>query len=165
MEQLMQNRQWLVDFLKMSPDEAREFVYFSNLIKLWFCRRYTGKLKYELILHDGQPISDKESSYKEILSAVNLMEYTRENYLKDVDNGFYCTNYIRAWIFQSQLKEHIYRKFGYDWYKKKKTGFFLRELWSYGQKYSASEVLSQLDFERLDISYLIDSLIDGIRNF
>ena len=165
MEQLMQNRQWLVDFLKMSPELAREFVYFSNLVKLWFCRRYAGKLKYELTLHNGKPIDGKDSIYKEILSDVNLMEYPEENYLRDVDGGFYCTNYIRAWIFQSQLKEYMYRKFDYNWYKKKKAGLFLKELWSYGQKYSASEVLSQLDFKSLDISYLIDSLIDGIRNF
>ena len=165
MEQLMQNREWLMDFLKMSSEQAREFVYFSNLVKLWFCRRYAGKLKYELILHDDKPISGKESSYKEILSAVNLMKYTKETYLKDVDDSFYCTNYIRAWIFQSQLKEYMYRKFDYNWYRKKKAGLFLKEHWSCGQKYSVSEVLSQLDFKSLDISYLIDSLTDEIRNF
>lgn len=165
MEQLMQNRKWLVDFLSMSPDEAGEFVYFSSLIKLWFCRRYAGKLKYELILHDGSPIEDKESIYKQILSSVNLMEYPQETYLKDVDEGFYCTNYIRAWIFQSQLKEYIYRKFGRGWYKKKAAGSFLSELWYYGQKYSAEEILSQLGFDKMDIGFLINSLTDIIKNF
>ena len=165
LEQLMQNRQWLVDFLRMSPAEAEEFVYFSKLIKLWFCRRYAGKLKYELILHDGKPISGKDSKYREILSSVNLMEYPEENYLKDVDEGFYCTNYIRAWVFESQIKDYMHRKFGYDWYRKKKAGFFLREIWSYGQKYSASEVLSQLGLNKLDINYLIDSLTGDIKSF
>ena len=165
LEQLMQNRQWLVDFLRMSPAEAEEFVYFSKLIKLWFCRRYAGKLKYELILHDGKPISGKDSKYREILSSVNLMEYPEENYLKDVDEGFYCTNYIRAWVFESQIKDYMHRKFGYDWYRKKKAGFFLRELWSYGQKYSAPEVLSQLGLNKLDINYLIDSLTGDIKSF
>lgn len=165
MEQLMQNRNWLIDFLKMSSDQAREFVYFSSLVKLWFCRRYAGKLRYELILHDGKPINGKDSIYKKILSTVSLMEYTGENYLRDVDGGFYCTNYIRAWIFQSQLKEYMYRKFDYDWYKKKKAGLFLKELWSCGQKYSIAEILSQLGFDKMDINYLISSLIDGIKSF
>src|SRR3989304_4749571 len=142
MEQLMQNRDWLIDFLKMPGEAAEEFVYFSNLIKLWFCRRYAGKLRYELILHDGKPLNGKDLIYKEILSGVNLMDYPAVNYLRDVDNGFYCTNYIRAWIFQSQLKEYIYKKFGRGWYKNKKAGLFLRELWNYGQKYSADEILS-----------------------
>ncbi|HJX02058.1 MAG TPA: hypothetical protein VJ348_02645, partial [Candidatus Humimicrobiaceae bacterium] len=112
MEQLMQNRDWLIDFLKMPGEAGEEFVYFSNLVKLWFCRRYAGKLRYELILHDGKPLNGKDLIYKEILSGVNLMEYPAVNYLRDVDNGFYCTNYIRAWIFQAQLKEYIYEKFG-----------------------------------------------------
>ncbi len=165
MEQLMQNRQWLVDFLKMDKIQAGEFVYFSNLVKLWFCRRYAGKLKYELILHNGEPVNGKESDYKEILSNVNLMDYPAENYLRDVDDGFYCTNYIRAWIFQSQLREYMYRKFDYSWYKKKKAGSFLKELWGYGQKYSINEILSQLGLDRMDIDYLINSLTDEIKNF
>ena len=165
MELLMQNREWLMDFPGMDKDTAREFAYFSNLLKLWCCRRYAGKLKYELILHDGDPIRGKESIYREILSKVNLMEYSEENYLRDVDDGFYCADYIRAWIFQSQLKVYIYDKFGYNWYKKKEAGSFLRELWSYGQKYTAEEVLSQLGYDRIDVSYLIDSLTEDIKKF
>lgn len=165
MELLMQNREWLMDFPGMDKDVAREFAYFSNLLKLWFCRRYAGKLKYELVLHDGSPIKGKESIYREILSKVNLMEYPEEDYLRDVDDGFYCADYIRAWIFQSQLKVYIYDKFGYNWYKKKKAGSFLKELWNYGQKYTADEVLSQLGFGGIDVNYLIGSLTDDIRNF
>ncbi len=165
LEHFMQNSQWLGDFLNMSPDEACEFVYFSSLIKLWFCRRYAGKLKYELILHDGSPIKGKDSIYRQILSSVNLMEYPEESYLKDVDEGFYCTNYIRAWIFQSQLEEYIYRKFGRGWYKKKAAGSFLKELWYYGQKYSAEEIMSQLGFDKMNIDCLINSLTDIIKSF
>jgi hypothetical protein len=165
LEQLMQNSKWLVDFLNMSPDEAGEFVYFSSLIKLWFCRRYAGKLKYELTLHDGSPIDEKDLIYRQILSSANLMEYPEETYLKDVDEGFYCTNYIRAWIFQSQLEEYIYKKFGRDWYKKKKAGSFLKELWHYGQKYSPEGILSQLGFDRMNIDYLIDKLTGVIRSY
>ena len=93
------------------------------------------------------------------------MEYPAVNYLRDVDNGFYCANYIRAWIFQSQLEEYIYEKFGRCLYKNKKAGLFLKELWNYGQKYSADEILSQLGFERMNIDYLINSLIDEIKVF
>ncbi len=165
LEQLMQNPAWISDFLGMDNQEARQFVYFSNLVKLWFCRRYAGKLKYELILHDGGSVSGREASYKEILSSANLMEYSEVDYLRDVDEGFYCTNYIRAWVFQSQLRDHMEEKFGYQWYRKKKAGLFLRELWDLGQKYPAAEILSQLGFKGLDINYLIDSLTRGIKSF
>ncbi|MEA2016257.1 MAG: hypothetical protein U9O59_06095 [Actinomycetota bacterium] len=163
MEELMQNKQWLVDFTGMDSEQAGEFVRFSNLIKLWFCRRYAGKLKYELALHNGEPIGGRDSLYREILSGVTLMEYPPESYLKDVDDGFYCTCYIKAWIFQAQLKEYLYGKFGYTWYKNKKAGSFLKELWSYGQKYMAEEILSQLESGKMDVVCLIDSLMEGIK--
>ncbi len=165
MEQLMQNKRWLADFFGMDKDQAGEFVYFSNLVKLWFLRRYAGKLEYELILHDGSQLGGKDAVYKDILSEVNQMDYTEKSYLKDVDEGFYCINYIKAWIFQAQLKEYMHRKFGYNWYRKKEAGSFLKELWSSGQKYSVNEILSSLGFDVLNVDYLIESLMDEIKSF
>ncbi len=162
LENLMQNRDWLVYFLKMSPEDAGEFVYFSNIMKLWFCRRYAGKLKYEFILHGSDPISGKDALYSQILTDANLMQYSTTDYLKDIDDSFYCVNYIRAWIFEAQLKDHMHQKFGYGWFRQKKAGDFLKELWSYGQKYDPVEVLQQLGYKDLDINYLIYSLIEEI---
>ena len=162
MENLMQNKEWLVYFLKMSPEDAREFVYFSNVAKLWCCRRYAGKLKYEFILHGSDPISGKDAIYSQILTAANLMQYPKADYLKDVDDSFYCANYIRAWIFEAQLKNHMHQKFGYGWFRQKKAGDFLKELWSYGQKYDPVEILQQLGYKDLDINYLIYSLMEEI---
>ncbi len=163
LEHLMQNSQWLNYFLKMPSGDSREFVYFSNIIKLWFCRRYAGKLRYELILNDGSLLPGKENIYRNILSDASMMQYSDADYLKDVDEGFYSTNYIRAWIFEAQLKEYMQHKFGYGWMKQKKAGDFLREIWSYGQKYNPVEILRQLDYRELDINYLISSLISGIK--
>ncbi|MBM3709538.1 MAG: hypothetical protein FJW61_03850 [Actinobacteria bacterium] len=163
LEHLMQNKQWLISFLKMSVEDASDFVYFSNVLKLWFLRRYAGKFKYELLLHDGSGIDGKDELYRDILTSCNLMQYSKSDYLKDVDEAFYCTNYIRAWIFEAQLKDYMHKKFGYDWFKKKKAGDFLREIWSYGQKYNPLEIIQQLDYKELDINYLIDSIHEEIR--
>jgi hypothetical protein len=164
LEHIMQDRYWLTSFLKMPSEAAKEFLYFSNIIKLWFCRRYAGKLNYELLLHDKNPVAGKDEVYRGILNGVNMMDYSGADYLKDVDEGFYCTNYIRAWIFEAQLKDYMLRKFGNDWVKQKKAGSFLKEIWSYGQKYSPVEILKQLDYKELDIDYLINSLIEGVNN-
>lgn len=162
-EHLMQNKNWLVDLVRVSPEDAEEFIYFSSLLKLWFLRRYAAKLKYELILHSNTQVSDKDKTYQEILTQANLMKYPSETYLKDVDEGFYCTSYIRAWIFEAQLKQYMLEKFDYSWYKKKKAGDFLRELWSYGQKYTPEEILAELGFEKLEVDYLIEPLLAEIR--
>ena len=164
LEHLIQNSNWLDYFLGMPNDAIKDFLYFSNISKLWFCRRYAGKLKYELLLHGDGVIQDRSNDYKNIMESASMMQYSGSDYLKDVDEAFYCTNYIRAWIFEAQLKDYIHRKFGYDWFKKKKAGYFLKEIFSYGQKYDPVEILKQLDFEGLDINYLIDSLKSEIKN-
>jgi len=165
MENLLENKGWLTGFIKMDPDTAARFSYYSSLLKLWYCRRYAGKLKYELKLHDGTGIDGKDDDYVKILSESNLMQYPAENYLKDVDEGFYCTNYIRAWIFEAQLNEYLVKKYGYGWHSKKKAGDFLKEAWSYGQKYGIDETVRQLDFKKLDMGYLINSLKENILSY
>jgi hypothetical protein len=162
LEHLMQNSQWLMHMFGLSPEDAGQFVYFSNIMKLWFCRRYAAKFKYELILHDGGTLRGKDAVYRDLLESANKMEYSGSDYLKDVDESFYCTNYIRAWIFEAQLKDYMLRKFGRGWFKKKQAGTFLKEIWSYGQKYNPVEILNQLDFKSLDIEYLINSISEGI---
>ncbi len=163
LEHLMQSRDWMMNYIGLDREEASEFVYFSNNIKLWFCRRYAGKLKYEISLHDGSGIEGKDEEYARILTESNNMQYFPENYLRDVDSSFYCANYIRAWMFEAQLKDYIVSNFGSSWFKNKKAGSFLRELWYYGQKYDPVEILNQIGFKDLDIGYLINSLLEGVK--
>ncbi|HAX17564.1 MAG TPA: hypothetical protein DCY00_03080 [Actinobacteria bacterium] len=163
LENLAWDRNWLIDVLKMNSEAADDFTYFLSIINLFFLRRYAGKLKYELLLHSEKKVEGKDSAYSEILTENLIMKYFPENYLKDVDDSFYCTNYIRAWIFEAQVKEYMLNKFGYRWYKNKKAGDFLKEIWSYGMKYSPEEVLGFLDYKGLDINYLLNNTINLLK--
>ncbi len=159
LENLAWDRNWLIDVLGMNSEAADDFTYFSSIINLFFLRRYAGKLKYELLLHSEKKVKGKDIIYSDVLTSNLIMKYFPENYLKDVDDSFYCTNYIRAWIFEAQVKEYMLNKFGYRWYKSKKAGDFLKEIWSYGMKYSPEEVLGFLDYKKLDINYLLNNTI------
>jgi hypothetical protein len=164
LENLIFEKEWLSSIIGMDKSAAAEFMYFSGLINLFFLRRYAGKLKYELSLHDGTGFEGKDLLYKKILTKNLAMEYYPENYLKDVDEGFYCTSYIRAWMFEAQLKDYILTKFGTAWFKSKKAGDFLREIWSYGQRYSPEEILDFLDYKNLDINYLINKAVNLVKS-
>jgi hypothetical protein len=164
LENLMFEKEWLSSIIGMDKNATEEFIYFSGLINLFFLRRYAGKLKYELSLHDGTDFGEKDLLYNKILTKNLIMEYFPENYLKDVDEGFYCTSYIRAWMFEAQLKDYILTKFGTAWFKSKKTGDFLKEIWSYGQKYSPEEILDFLGYKSMDINYLINNAINLVKS-
>lgn len=115
------------------------------------------------MLHSDKQVKGKDIEYSHVLTDNLIMKYFPENYLKDVDENFYCTNYIRAWIFEAQVKEYMLKKFGYKWYKNRKAGDFLKEIWSYGMKYSPEEVLEFLDYKGLDINYLLNNTINLLK--
>ncbi|MDD3520116.1 MAG: hypothetical protein PHU65_02615 [Actinomycetota bacterium] len=163
LENLAWDRNWLIDVLGMNNEAADDFTYFLSIINLFFLRRYAGKLKYELLLHSDKQVKGKDIEYSHVLTDNLIMKYFPENYLKDVDENFYCTNYIRAWIFEAQVKEYMLKKFGYKWYKNRKAGDFLKEIWSYGMKYSPEEVLEFLDYKGLDINYLLNNTINLLK--
>ena len=82
-------------------------------------RRYAGKLAYEIELHSGTALESLPDRYAEHLSAAVGVPYPRGDYLEDVDGGFYCTCYLRAWAFEAQLRDHLKSRFGSDWFRRR----------------------------------------------
>jgi len=152
LEHLATNKSWLKRFLRV--EDAAAFLDFQRLIKLYFLRRYGAKLSYELKLHsDGLEGMDLE--YQRTLEAALVFRHPPNHYLNDVDDGFYCAGYLRAWIFEAHLREVLRRKFGEEWFTTAEAGSFLRELWSQGQKYNVDELARQLGYEGLSIDPLM----------
>ena len=112
--------------------------------ELWFLRRYSAKLLYELELYLTDDVESMRSRYVEILGGALKVEPSPTDWLFDVDPGFYCTEYLRSWAFEAQLRFHLCSKFGYDWFTKKQAGSLLQELWSLGQKPTADEMLADV---------------------
>lgn len=116
MEYLVTNRHWLAKYTLMKhPDEFLSFVY---LYKLYFLRRYSAKLAYELELHTKN-LNEAPSKYNNILESALTFKHPMSHFLIDVDDGFYCANYLRAWIFESQIKRVLVQHFGENWFEKR----------------------------------------------
>ena len=64
-----------------------EYVRFTALQKLFFVRRYAGKLAYEIELHSGTALDSLPDRYAERLTAAVGVAYPRGDYLEDVDGG------------------------------------------------------------------------------
>ena len=68
-------------------------------------RRYEAKLRFELDFWSrfgddgGTP-----DGYEEHLTAATGIRYRRDDYLSDMDAGFYSADYLRAWIRSAQLR-------------------------------------------------------------
>ena len=123
---------------RQRPDPARPAPSFpdpkgfteSAAQELWFLRRYSAKLLYELELYLADDIESMRSRYVEILGgALRVEPSSPTDWLFDVDPGFYCTEYLRSWAFEAQMRFHLCSKYGYDC-SKKQAGSLLQELWS-----------------------------------
>jgi len=139
---LLRERGWLKRFAGVA--QPREVLRFTAFHKLWFLRRYAAKLEYELLLHTEGPGPRSRETYRELLSDATLVAWPGELYLFDVDAFFYAARYLRAWIFEAQLRELLRERFDEEWYRNDRTGPFLLGLWRQGQRLTVEELAADL---------------------
>jgi hypothetical protein len=154
LEHLVSDPAWLRSRLDFGPVES--YLEFTALSKLYFLRRYSAKLAYELELHGGASLEGLPARYAELLTSAVGVAYPASDYLEDVDGGFYCTCYLRAWAFEAQLRDHLRERFGRDWFRQRAAGSLVRELWSLGQAHTAEELLAEVTGQRLEFGVLAD---------
>jgi len=155
-DNLIRNRHWLREVL--GAPEYEEYVKFSRFHKLWYLRRYGAKLLYEQELHGG--VEDPASRYTEILGNALKVGIAPEKYLEDVDDAYYVAQYLRAWIFEVQMRDYLEREYGHAWFTKPAAGRFLMDLWRQGQRDNVVELARQMGYEGLDLEPLTEELLN-----
>ncbi len=155
LEYLITNPHWLTKFTDMK--DPKDFLKFVRLYRLYFLRRYAAKLSYELTLH-RQGLECAPSRYRSIMESALVFKHPPSHYLMDVDDGFYTANYLRAWIFEAQVRRILKESFGEKWFEKKSAGIQLQKWWSLGQKFRVEEMLRDLGYKGLDIRPLLEDL-------
>lgn len=159
-EEITQSPRWLVDVMRVPLREAEGYQRFGLFAKLWRVRRQIAKLRYEIELHDAGP-SGMDTAYRDILNDILHINVAPERYLDDVDDGFYCASYLRAWIFERQLGIFLLEHFGEGWYESIEAGKFLRSLWLPGLSSPVDELArTRLGAKGLDPLPLVAELAD-----
>ena len=96
---------------------------FAAVNDLYFMRRYAAKLAYETTLHaQTGSLEAMPAEYSRRLSSATKVEVPEENYLADVDDGFYCASYLRAWMLEGALRLMLQENFGMDWFASRDAG-------------------------------------------
>jgi hypothetical protein len=117
---------------------------------------------YELKLHSGKAGPEFGEVYKNCLQKSLKFQHTEKHYLEDVDDAFYCAEYLRAWILEGQVRAALHEEFGEEWFASEKAGRYLRDLWSYGQKYSADELVKTIGYVDLDFEPMLQEIERGL---
>jgi hypothetical protein len=129
----------------------REYAAEGAVQLLWMLRRYCAKLLYELELQTAADVRALRPRYVELLGDALKVQPSDTDYLDDVDNGFYASQYLRAWALEAQLRAYLRERFGNAWFTRREAGSLLRELWSEGQKPTADEILKDVSGQDLEL--------------
>jgi hypothetical protein len=129
---------------------------------LWLVRRYCAKLLYELEFHTADDLTALRPRYVELLADATKVEPAAVDYLGDIDDGFYASQYLRAWAFEAQLRAHLRERFGNAWFSHREAGSLLRELWAEGQKPTADELLREVTGEPLELAAVADRIRESL---
>lgn len=148
---------WLEECLGM--DDPARYLEMQRFNRLYMFRRYCAKLLYEAELHADHNVRGHQKRYADLLTIATGVRYSPEDYLFDVDDGYYAGRYLRAWIFDAQLRRMLRDRFGDKWYSSREAGAKLVELWSHGQRYDAPSILARESLGPLDASALRSELL------
>src|SRR5262249_20206577 len=139
-----------------------EFAAEGAVSLLWIVRRYSAKLLYELEFHTAEDLTALQPRYVELLSDATKVEPSATDYLGDIDDGFYASQYLRAWAFEPQLRAYLRERVGTAWFPGREAGSLLRELGAEGQKPTADELLHEVTGEKLELAAVGDRVREAL---
>jgi len=161
-EHLLWNDAWLQEMLGYLS--SHEFLRFQALHRAYTVRYHLGLLVYEIQLYAGKGCSGAPERYAECLKARTAIEHAPEAYLENWAQSLSSADYLRAWICEAMMHEHIRTKWGTAWFREKAAGRFFKELWETGQLYSLDQLCSELGLGELNPEALTDQLREGLRS-
>ncbi|MBI3015008.1 MAG: hypothetical protein HYY65_08140 [Candidatus Tectomicrobia bacterium] len=155
---------WLEAFLGVDRRDTRTISYYTILSDLYLFMRYTAKFSYETGLF-GQAsgsLAAARNLYQETLTNRTGFLFSPADYLNDVDEELYSADYLRAWIGERQLAQHLRRELGENWPCRAQTGSVLKALWSRGDQEEVEDLLGSLGFAPWDAEPLISWYRDSL---
>jgi hypothetical protein len=150
---------WHARYFDLDDEQAAENADATVFLEALLFRRYEAKLRYELGFWTRFPDDGgTPEGYEEFLTEATGIRYRRDNYLSDMDAGFYSADYLRAWIRSAQLRRHLIETVGEDWWHNPATGKLLAELFSEGTKPSSEEIARRIGFDPHDTKPLLHEI-------
>jgi len=117
-EAISREPEWHELYFGLSPEQARENAEATTFLEALLYRRYEAKLRFELDFWSRFNGDGGDADvYERLLTEATGVRYRKENYLSDMDAGFYSADYLRAWIRSAQLRAHVIGEVGEDWWR------------------------------------------------
>jgi hypothetical protein len=159
-ERITRDRSWLREMRNFVNPSS--FLRFQNLLDAYKIRLHTAKLRYEIELHGSGGVTEAAKSYADLMTRYTGFRFDAWRYLQNGEDPFYSADYLRAWVFEAMLRDHLRIRFGTAWFQSRAAGHFLKEIWETGQMYTAEEMSHELGLGPLDPQPLTATLREGL---
>ena len=79
-----------------------------------------------------------------------MIDVPARNYLVDVDDGFYCASYLRAWMLEGAFRMILQDRYGRTGSSTPRPSDWLKGMWADGQHFPAERLLLKHGGGRLE---------------
>ncbi len=145
-EHLVHDPLWLEDF--GGGVDIAGFMRLSQLRIEYIVRRLTAEMDAQ-IASEGRP-ADRPAAVArsfEMMIGLPVDPGAASFYL---DDGLYAAEYARGFAFAARLREHLRTNYGRRFWRDRRAGDFLRQLWATGNRYDTESMSRHLWNEPLD---------------
>jgi hypothetical protein len=159
-ENLVTESAWLNR--RLDVPRVDDLVRGGAVTNLYFARRYSAKLLYEIEFFQADDPEAMKPRYAELLTDALKIPAHPESYLTDIDGSFYVTGYLRSWAFEAQLRDFLRTELGNEWFATRDAGELLRELWAQGQAPTADELLHEVTGAEIEMESVAERIREGL---
>ncbi len=152
-QHMTMNETWLKDVIGL--EDPGEFIRFNAFLNIYRFRRLIGQFLYQIELFTSDSQEHLQDRYRINMEDTHGVKFDTSGYLH-FDLEFYSAGYLRARLFEVQLREYLVQTFGPAWWNTQKTGTYLQSLYRYGRKLRADDVVRHLGFDSLDTDLYLE---------
>jgi hypothetical protein len=157
---------WLLEFLpdidavqaaRIARDVAQRLV-----VKV---RRLCAEALYSMVLHDGGRSSPErlQSTYIDLQERAISFRALPELFLLDRHERMEPQSHLRGLAFSFGLREYLRVRYGHAWWRSRKAGDELIDLWNTASQYSVEELARLIGFGELSFELLAESMITALK--
>ncbi len=159
-ESLVRDGDWLR--LHIGYPRPEPLLGSAGVYELYKIRSQIGRLRYGIHLYSEGGLANAADNFAAIMEQCTGIVHEPESCLEDTGAPMDAANYLRGWIAEAMLAEHLRLRFGRDWFKSRPAGTFLKEIWETGNLYRTEELCREIGLGDLEVQVLTDELLEGI---
>jgi hypothetical protein len=148
-ERLLGRPAWLTERLGMPLEHAVAFADFWSLRYLNIQRLTAARHLHELRMHRGGDDAVHRATYSGLAGLLTGVREPEERYLQ-FDDGMYAANYLRSFMLDAALTDHLTVRHGETWWRSPAAGETLKRAWHRGAGWTAEQVVAHLGYDSLD---------------